>query len=234
MVKTILFTATILLFGSAEPVSAQGKQISSNSPKADLKFLDDISIEVPPAQVPDQTTVASAKPVNLETKTYRKDETILSPAEIERAKTIQFKYALLLDTEVELLKNMNLLQIIDEWMGVRYRLGGTNKAGVDCSALMQTFFTALYGISLPRTAKEQYNLSRKVSRTDLREGDLVFFNTTGGISHVGMYLQNNRFIHASSAGVTISDLFDDYWMRRFIGVGRIDEISTSSVLVSKL
>ena len=129
---------------------------------------------------------------------------------------------------------MNLLQIIDEWMGVRYRLGGTNKAGVDCSALMQTFFTALYGISLPRTAKEQYNLSRKVSRTDLREGDLVFFNTTGGISHVGMYLQNNRFIHASSAGVTISDLFDDYWMRRFIGVGRIDEISTSSVLVSKL
>ena len=234
MVKTILFTATILLFGSAEPVSAQGKQISSNSPKADLKFLDDISIEVSAAPVPDQAAVASAKPVSLETKVYRKDETILSPAEIERAKTIQFKYALLLDTEVELLKNMNLLQIIDEWMGVRYRLGGTNKAGVDCSALMQTFFTALYGISLPRTAKEQYNLSRKVSRTDLREGDLVFFNTTGGISHVGMYLQNNRFIHASSAGVTISDLFDDYWMRRFIGVGRIDEISTSSVLVSKL
>jgi len=113
-------------------------------------------------------------------------------------------------------------------------MGGTTKTGIDCSALMQVFFTALYGVALPRTAREQFNLSRKISRTELKEGDLVFFNTTGGVSHVGMYLQNNKFIHASSGGVTISDLFDDYWMRRFKGVGRIEDIQPSAVLISKL
>src|SRR5215218_5931046 len=109
-------------------------------------------------------------------------------------------------------------------------MGGTTKTRIDCSALMQIFFTALYGVALPRTAREQFNLSRKISRTELREGDLVFFNTTGGISHVGMYLQNNKFIHASSSGVAISDLFDDYWMRRFRGVGRIDATPSSSIM----
>ena len=53
--------------------------------------------------------------------------------------------------------------------------------------------------------------------------DLIFFNTIGGISHVGMYLQNNKFIHASTGGVTISDLYEDYWMKKFIGVGRVNQ-----------
>ena len=108
-------------------------------------------------------------------------------------------------------------------MGTRYRLGGNSKDGIDCSALMQILFTSLYGINLPRTAREQYDFSRKISRTELKEGDLVFFNTIGGVSHVGMYLQNNKFIHASTGGVTISDLYDEYWMKKFIGVGRVDQ-----------
>jgi lipoprotein Spr len=57
----------------------------------------------------------------------------------------------------------------------------------------------------------------------LREGDLLFYNTRGGISHVGIYLQNNKFVHAaSSGGVMISDIFDPYWMKRFMGVGRVE------------
>ena len=65
-------------------------------------------------------------------------------------------------------------------------------------------------------------LQKKISRTHLRTGDLIFFNTRGGVSHVGVYLQNNKFIHAStSSGVMISDLYDSYWLRRFIGVGRM-------------
>jgi lipoprotein Spr len=133
-----------------------------------------------------------------------------------------------------MLQNMNLFKLIDEWFGTRYRLGGTSRAGIDCSALMQVFFTSLYGVTLPRTAREQYNISRKISRTELKEGDLVFFNTSGGISHVGMYLQNNKFVHASSSGVTISDLFDDYWVRRFIGVGRVEEVQQPANLISRL
>jgi murein DD-endopeptidase / murein LD-carboxypeptidase len=57
----------------------------------------------------------------------------------------------------------------------------------------------------------------------LKEGDLLFYNTRGGISHVGIYLQNNKFVHAaSSEGVMISDIFDPYWMKRFMGVGRVE------------
>jgi lipoprotein Spr len=95
---------------------------------------------------------------------------------------------------------------------------------------MQVLFTAFYGISLPRTAKEQFGFSRQISRAEIRQGDLVFFNTIGGVSHVGMYLQNNKFVHASSGGVTISDLYEDYWMKRFVGVGRVEQtalVSTS-------
>ena len=63
----------------------------------------------------------------------------------------------------------------------------------------------------------------------MKTGDLVFFNTTGGISHVGIYLQNNKFIHASASyGVTISDMFDPYYLRRFIGVGHIEKPGVSS------
>jgi lipoprotein Spr len=62
----------------------------------------------------------------------------------------------------------------------------------------------------------------RISRTELKEGDLIFFNTRGGISHVGVYLQNNKFVHAStSGGVVISDIFDEYWARKFVGVGRL-------------
>jgi lipoprotein Spr len=133
-----------------------------------------------------------------------------------------------------MVKNINLVSLIDEWMGTRYRLGGTSKSGIDCSAFMQVLFTGIYGISLPRTAREQYNMSQRISRTDLKEGDLIFFNTTGGVSHVGMYLQNNKFVHASSSGVTISDIFDEYWVKRFIGVGRVQDSQESSVLISRL
>jgi lipoprotein Spr len=113
-------------------------------------------------------------------------------------------------------------------MGTRYRLGGTTKDGIDCSALMQTLFSSLYGVTLPRTAREQYKFSQRISRTELKEGDLVFFNTIGGVSHVGMYLQNNKFVHASTNGVTISDLYDEYWSRKFIGVGRVDTTQSQS------
>ncbi|HEU0112039.1 MAG TPA: NlpC/P60 family protein [Flavisolibacter sp.] len=236
MIKPILSTVTILLLlGLNNPVDAQGKQVSLNSSKPDVKFLEDISVEAAPiiTSTDNSTSKATkAEPV----LANRKGETPSVPVktEIEVADKLQFKYALLLDTEVEMIHNLNLIKLIDDWFGTRYRLGGTTKAGIDCSALMQVFFTALYGVALPRTAREQFNISNRISRTELKEGDLVFFNTTGGVSHVGMYLQNNKFVHASSSGVTISDLFDDYWMKRFIGVGRLEMSDQSDVLLSRL
>ncbi|MCU0387447.1 MAG: C40 family peptidase [Chitinophagaceae bacterium] len=133
----------------------------------------------------------------------------------------QFKYAIMLNESVEKLTNVSLYKAIDEWYGTRYRYGGTSHKGIDCSAFMQVLGQYAFGWMLPRTAREQYASLKRISKEELKEGDLVFFNTTGGVSHVGMYLQNGKFIHSSSSqGVSISDLDDQYWKARFIGARR--------------
>ncbi len=144
---------------------------------------------------------------------------------IESANSVQLKYSLLLDTEVESLPSKSLLESVDEWYGVRYRTGGNTKKGVDCSGFTVAVYAAVYGMMLPRISRDQYRISRKISTTELKEGDLVFFNTNGrGVSHVGVYLGNNKFIHASvSRGVMVNDLFESYYLRRFVGAGRIDD-----------
>lgn len=152
-------------------------------------------------------------------------------ANVEKASPLQLKYAVLLNTEVELLANTLLLRGVDEWYGTRYRMGGTTKNGVDCSAFVGAVYATVYSLTLPRTARDQYKSSRRISITELQEGDLLFFNTIGGISHVGIYLQNNKFIHAtSSKGVMVSDLFEKYYLQRYIGAGRIDNKQASAVI----
>lgn len=200
---------------------AQSKQVSTNSPKREVKFLDEISVQVSASTVSSDPNSLKSVPSLFHTASVQ--ETVTTISDIEAAGKLQFKYALLMDTEVEMLSNLKLLSLMDDWFGTRYRLGGSGKDGIDCSALMQVFFSSLYGISLPRTSREQFAFSSKISATELKEGDLIFFNTSGGVSHVGMYLQNNKFVHAGSGGVTISDLYEDYWVKRFIGVGRVDE-----------
>jgi lipoprotein Spr len=79
-----------------------------------------------------------------------------------------------------------------------------------------------YNVNIPRTAQEQYNNCQQINLEDLSEGDLVFFHTSGPeISHVGVYLQNNKFVHAAtSGGVMVSDLNDPYWKDKYRGAGR--------------
>lgn len=97
------------------------------------------------------------------------------------------------------------------WKGVRYRLGGSSKRGIDCSAFVQTTFREQFGMDLPRSTSQQQDLGKKVQRTKLRPGDLVLFRAGSTGRHVGIYLGNDKFVHAStSAGVTISNLNDDY------------------------
>jgi cell wall-associated NlpC family hydrolase len=140
---------------------------------------------------------------------------------VESSAWLQFKYSIVLDVPVEALNNPALLGYIDEWYGVPYRYGGSTKEGIDCSAFTAGLMAGVFGLTIPRTAREQYQNSLRIEKEDLREGDLVFFNTTGGISHVGIYLVNNRFAHAStSSGIMISDLNEDYFFRRYQGAGR--------------
>lgn len=230
MVKlSILFTAVLLFIASANTWAQPSKESLPENQKSAYKFLNDISIEAAPV-----APESIARPVAV--PAVKKDLIALAKnadGSVESAAGLQFKYALLMDVEVELVKNLHLLRLMDNWYGVRYIFGGSTKNGIDCSALMQVFFTALYGITLPRTAKMQYDFTARLSRTELKEGDLVFFNTRGGVSHVGMYLMNNKFVHSSARGVTISDLYDPYYSSRFIGAGRVansNESGTLSVL----
>ena len=132
-----------------------------------------------------------------------------------------FRYSVLLDIEVEKLTNKKLVDYMHQWYSVPYRIGGTSKEGIDCSAFVQGIVGDAFGVQLPRTAREQALFCSEIEKKDLQEGDLVFFNTTGGISHVGLYINNNKFIHAStSMGVVISDLDEPYWQRRFVKAGR--------------
>lgn len=144
---------------------------------------------------------------------------------IESASAVQLKYAVLMKTEVEALPSSSLLDAVDEWYGVRYRTGGNTKSGVDCSGFTCAVYMAMYGYALPRVSREQYRISRKLSIAELEEGDLVFFNTNGrGVSHVGVYLGNNKFIHASvSRGVMVNDLSEKYYAVRYYGAGRIED-----------
>ncbi len=141
---------------------------------------------------------------------------------IEGSNGLQFKYALMLDAPVEQLTNLKLLQYIDEWYGAHYRFGGNTKDGIDCSAFAGGLMAAVFGVGLPRMAKDQYNTGLRVKKDDLQEGDLVFFHTTRkGVSHVGVYVANNKFVHASlNYGVTISDLNDPYYSRTYVGARR--------------
>lgn len=145
----------------------------------------------------------------------------------EKKKTftyLQYKYSTLLNAEPYDCIDDKLLEGVDEWYGTRYRMGGQSKSGIDCSAFTRAVYLSTYGVVLPRTAREQYKTSKIISSTLLQEGDLVFFNTRGGVSHVGIYLQNNKFAHASSShGVMVSDMLDSYYLQRFIGAGRIEK-----------
>jgi len=202
---------------------------SSTPVKKETKFLDQIDMPVESSKGVKEKESEKAV-VKKEKETTRNSSHRESNA--ENLSALQVKYAILLNTPAEEVKNPKMFEFIDDWYGTPYRLGGTTKKGVDCSAFSQFLFASVYGLSIPRTAREQYDLTSHISRTELKEGDLIFFNTRGGVSHVGVYLQNNKFVHAStSGGVMISDIFEEYWVRRFVGVGRLKE--KESVVISR-
>lgn len=117
------------------------------------------------------------------------------------------------------------LNFYHQWHGVPYRLGGNNKAGIDCSAFVQQAFRELHQIPLPRTTRGQTQVGKRVEYEDARQGDLVFFKTGRELRHVGIYLQGNQFLHAStSQGVIISRLDNPYWAGRFWHFRRVKDV----------
>jgi cell wall-associated NlpC family hydrolase len=110
----------------------------------------------------------------------------------------------------------------EDWRGVKYRYGGTDYRGVDCSALVQAIFRDAFEMDLPRTSFEQARLGDSVSRDDIRAGDLLYFMDRGR-RHIGVAVNDKEFVHASRRkGVTISS-FKGYWAKRLVRVQRILE-----------
>ncbi len=110
------------------------------------------------------------------------------------------------------------------WLGSPYRLGGSARNGIDCSGLVRAVYSSL-GLSLPRTAAGQFQHGVPVGEAELRPGDLVFFENTykSGISHVGIYIGDGRFVHAAGRrrGVVVTDFTRPYYRNRFIGARRL-------------
>jgi cell wall-associated NlpC family hydrolase len=122
-----------------------------------------------------------------------------------------------------------LIQQYKEWQGVPYRAGGESRHGVDCSGFMQLTFREQFDIDLPRDTSNQVLLGKAVAKRKLRPGDLVFFQIGRRTRHVGVVIENNKFLHASSSqGVMISDLDDAYWSRHYWQARRI---TTDPVIV---
>ena len=119
--------------------------------------------------------------------------------------------------------NELLIKEIVSWLGTPYRDGACDKSGTDCSGFVKNVFKAVYNIELKRNSVEMYDNSKHLSKSSLKQGDLVFFKLNGKkISHVGIYIKNNKFAHASSSkGVMVSDLSEPYFLKGYFGGGRV-------------
>ncbi len=102
------------------------------------------------------------------------------------------------------------------WKGVRYQLGGFSKKGVDCSGFVSITFKEKFAIPLPRTTQQLAKQGFEIPRSQLKAGDLIFFKTSPNVRHVGIYIENGKFLHAStSQGVMISTIHNTYWQKRY-------------------
>ncbi len=134
------------------------------------------------------------------------------------------KYSDKLGINLDGTENKDLIMAIDEWFGTPFRMGGCSKYGVDCSCFVKKIYDDVYGLYLSRTSKSIYYEDLiPVKKEDLQEGDILCFKIRGRrISHIGIYLKDNKFVHASrKRGVMINDLNEKYYKKRYFSGGRV-------------
>ena len=121
--------------------------------------------------------------------------------------------------------NVKLFQFVYDWIGTPYHFGGDSRRGIDCSGFTKELYGKVFNLTIKRNSRDIFSMVSPVRKDELQEGDLVFFKIhSRSISHVGIYLGNNRFAHASSRGVAISSLDDDYYSHYFYKGGRLLDV----------
>ncbi len=148
--------------------------------------------------------------------------------EVSYEKKIRTKYATYIGVPLQDLSNINLFIFIDQWLYTPYKYGGTTQQGVDCSGFVQRILSEVYGFKIIRKSSQQFFNDNTVKYNNghvLEEGDLLFFETTdnsNAITHMGLYLGNRLFVHASSSlGVSIASLDNSYWKPRYTAAGKV-------------
>ena len=113
------------------------------------------------------------------------------------------------------IKKQAFTDFYSEWKDVRYKMGGTSKSGIDCSGFTQKVYKEKFGVSLPRTTVTQVDLGVEVKKSELIPGDLVFFKTSKTDKHVGVYVGNGEFLHASIKGIQFTKLDKPFYKKNY-------------------
>jgi hypothetical protein len=231
--KTLLynlsFMMVVVFFGSCTTLQKMSNIVKPAPQKTvvksdEIEFLENLSVT--PGRVYVKNASLGIEEID-PTDSKPLDKMPDNLSDVEKANWLQLKYSILMDVPVESITNIALLKKIDEWIGTPYVYGGSSKNGVDCSFFALDVMQGTFNIKLNRTAAEQYVQSKRINWDELKEGDLIFFKTEGPnkVSHVGIYLTNNKFVHASSKkGVTVSDLSEPFYQRTLFSMGRVEDL----------
>jgi cell wall-associated NlpC family hydrolase len=209
--KPMLVASTIVPTGTYTSVVRKQLQWKT-SPVISKTSVGTASTSEKPVTTPSNAvTVVVAAQTKQPTKTKQPAKTSTTPVQV----------AAVSKKQVSRSDSSGLVENALSLVGVPYVFGGTSRSGFDCSGYVQYVFKGS-GISLPRTASEQFKVGSSVSREQLQSGDLVFFHTyAAGASHVGIYIGGGSFVHASNSGVRTTKLSDSYYASRYLGARRV-------------
>ena len=140
----------------------------------------------------------------------------------EQAGLVKEYFSQIMGVALSTTSNVKLFQFVYDWIGTPYHFGGDSRKGIDCSAFTKELYGKVFNLTIKRNSRDIFSMVSPLRRDELKEGDFVFFKIhSRSISHVGIYLGNNRFAHASLRGVAINSLDDDYYGKHFYKGGRL-------------
>jgi len=160
----------------------------------------------------DQVIYENAQKHNI--KIDAKNEPIITPEEYKKMLKEQTD-AQEEESSIAIDMNQALMDFYNEWKSVRYKYGGNSKKGIDCSAFTQRIYKEKFDVKIPRSTRTQVKIGKKIKKSELEMGDLVFFKTGVRDRHVGIYMGDGSFMHASIKGIRFTKLDKPYYKRKY-------------------